>query len=206
MHGNAGGSVNGGAYLASPNPCPGTGTFTASPAAVTFPSGAPSSPAAVNKSYYTYTDTTDPAYQANAADPALGNIHHSPNDTNIYFYPSMDYALPAECVPNSFMDWQDEFGVGNTTGQHLHFLVYSQSGGLTCSGDDDPSWWGIVYMPGGTVDTRGACGKKASVPWVTGQVIAKSFNTGGASSLTVYYRPCESGALCGMGPGTQLIQ
>ncbi len=110
------------------------------------------------------------------------------------------------------MDYQDEFGVGNTQGQHLHFLVWSRptspatSGNIDCSGTDQPSWWGIVYMPGATVTTLGNCGKKAAIPWVTGQVVANQYKGNGNASLTVYYRPCLSGAICGTGPGTELIQ
>ncbi len=84
MHGNAGGSENGGLYLTAPNPCPGTGTFSATAKTVTFPSGA-SSASSTTGSYYTYA-TTDLAYQINST------THQSPNSANIYFYPSMDYS------------------------------------------------------------------------------------------------------------------
>jgi len=184
-HGNGG--KNGDVYLAAPNACPGTGTFTGgSPPAVSWPQGDASA-------QYTYS-SSDYAYQAGYTQSPASDL----------IYPNSDFTLLGECN-NGLQVWNGE----QPQPKHLHFLFWVDPTGndSTMNGASAQQMTGAVYMPGSVLSINGAGKGAGGPPWIHGQLIVKSASIGGNGYVDVDYRPCGPRyGSCGSGLGTQLIQ
>lgn len=186
FNGNAG--KTGGIYLAAPAPCPGTGTYTSSPGAVSFPAGSASGTFA----YSTSTNTWGLPRGVTAS--TAGTV-----------YPNVDWSLAGECnLP--YTVWPGEM----PKPQHLHFLFYDLSSfPLDISGASAQKMNGIFYAPSTVMKLNGAGkgGVDSGPPWIYGQLVIKSGVFSGNSYNDIAYRPCTgSSTPCGSGAGTQLIQ
>ncbi|MBV9278547.1 MAG: hypothetical protein JOZ41_00555, partial [Chloroflexi bacterium] len=181
-HGNGG--KDGGQYLAAPNPCPGTGTYTSS--SVSFPAGAAAAT-------FNYTGL-------------LAAQHGLPaNLTSLMTYPSQDLSLLGECSQSQTLEvWPGEM----TKPQHLHFLWYDLSSSENyLTGASGQDWYGIFYSPNANFKLRGAGKGAGGPPWITGQVVTDTVDWSGNSYADITYRPCGPGSTpCGSGTGSQLIQ
>lgn len=206
QHGNAGSKPGDTNYIAFPNPCPGTGTYTSgSPGQVQFPYG-----------------TSDPTAQFNYSTKYGGSLPtwlhgltQSPSPATGLVYPSADLSLLGEC-PNSLMDWPNQFGVNNNQGQHLHFAIFARNDAntppdstldISLNGAAAENWYGILYAPNSTVSLNGAGKGAGGPPWIEGQIIAWDASFSGNATIDVVYRPCSPGSVpCGTGPGSALVQ
>lgn len=188
---------NGAAYLAFPNPCPGTGSFTTGVTpSVDFRAGSTSA-------YYTYPGGSLAATDGYTTSPA-GQM-----------YPSGDLSFTGECAQdqgsNARLVW-----TGEMSGQHLHFLIWTRNSGtgVSLNGTGLQNWWGIIYSPGSagcgtacTVGINGSGGSGVGPPLLVGEVVADNANFGGSANFEVYYSPCQSdGNPCSQGFGTSLVQ
>jgi len=184
MNGNGG--KDGGIYLAAPDACPGTGTYTSSPGAVSFPAGSASGVPSYASSNYPEGVPTPPTASA------PGTV-----------YPSTDWGLAGECNL-LYTVWPGEM----PKPQHLHFLFYDlSSASLKINGASAQSMNGIFYAPNTDMSILGAGKGAGGPPWIYGQLIINSGDFSGHSYNDVSYRPCAgSSTPCGGGAGTQLIQ
>jgi len=189
MTGNGG--KDGGVYLAAPDPCPGTGTYSPpSPGAVSFPAGSASGVPAYSGSNWASN------YPQGVPNPAMAS-------PPLMVYPSTDWNLAGECnLP--YTVWPGEM----PKPQHLHFLFYDLSPTpIKITGASAQSMNGIFYAPNTDMNLRGAGKGAGGSPWIYGQLVIKSGDFGGNSYNDVAYRPCAgSSTACGGGAGTQLIQ
>ncbi len=186
FNGNAG--TAGGVYLAAPDPCPGTGTYTSSPSAVSFPAGSASG-------VFTYSSSN---YPQGVPNPGTAS-------PPVMVYPSTVWTLAGECnLP--YTVWPGEM----PKPQHLHFLFYDlSSGGTKINGASEQKMNGIFYAPNTDLMVTGAGtgGVSSGPPWLYGQLIIHSGTFLGNDYTDVAYRPCAANPTpCGGGPGTQLIQ
>jgi Flp pilus assembly protein TadG len=185
---------NGSSYLAFPNPCPGTDTWSSG--SVSFPSGSDSGA-------YTYPTGSLAKTDGVATSPA-GQI-----------YPNADLSFSAECAevrpPSPRNVW-----TGELPGQHLHFLIFarSASSSITLNGNGLQNWWGIIYNPATagcgtscTISLNGSGGSGNGPPLLVGQVIADNASFSGNSNFEIYYSPCRpDGDVCSVGYGTSLVE
>jgi hypothetical protein len=218
------------AYLAAPNPCPGTGQDTLLPiASDDFPAGSSSA-----TSTYIYPPTSLAGQDAVLWGGLLsGSLTSTPGQ----LYPNVDYSVSEDSACNTRSsgtaadEWTGEFPSGVTS--HLHFLVFQRdsSHGITLESSAQQYWWGILYNPG-NYDSGGGCASACEVhigslqvsslpgsgvttcsvfgltltcgpPTVLGQVVADNLTIDGSVAVEIYYRqysPLESG------PGTSLIE
>lgn len=187
-------------YLAFPNPCPGTGSFSAGSNLVPFSAGSASG-------VYTYPSTSIPSIDGLLSSPANGQV-----------YPSADMGFGAECdqvqPPNPQNVW-----TGELVGQHLHFLIYapynnSSYTSINLNGSGLQNWWGIVYDPGAAgcgascnVRVNGSGGGGTGPPLLSGQVIADNATFSGNAKFEIFYSPCRpDGDVCSIGYGTSLVE
>lgn len=194
-------------YLASPNPCPGTGSgWAAGDTAVSFNNGDPSA-------VYTYTSSSSDNLIAtrNAADPSTypASTLQSPiiPGWGSQIYPSMDLKVSGECSPDNLEVWPGEM---DGKGQHLHFAMFDRQSNLfKFAGNQGQSFMGIMYFPaaGSTVDVTGAGSSGGGIPFILGQLVGWDISFGGSGTVDLIYRPCDPTAdVCASGLGTQLIQ
>jgi hypothetical protein len=196
-HGNGG--TNGGVYLAAPDPCPGTGTYTSGSApAVTFPGGSTSGVYSFGSSY-TGNSTT-----ANFLLPH--GVTQSSASTIAGVYPDDDFSEAGECSSayETLEVWPGEL----TIPHHLHFLFYiTDTSATTLNGTSGQNLTGIFYDPSGSLTLNGNHNPTNGAPWINGQLVAYDLTFGGNSTDGVSYRPCgPSNSACGSGYGTQLIE
>jgi Flp pilus assembly protein TadG len=190
---------NGTDYLAFPDPCPGTSSFSAGSNNVPFPDGSATG-------VYTY-----PAGSLSASD----GVTSSPAGE---VYPSADMGFGAECdqaqPPNPQNVWS-----GELVGQHLHFLIFApynhtSYSSITLNGTGLQNWWGIVYAPGVPgcgaacmVTVKGSGGGGKGPPLLSGQVIADNAFFSGNAAFEIFYSPCRpDGDVCSIGYGTSLVE
>lgn len=190
-------------YLASPNPCPGTGSgWAAASTAVSFNNGDPAA-------QYTYgassTDTLAVTrYGTGYQSPIVSGWGSTGSASQIY--PSMDLKTSGECTPDNLEMWPGEMG---GKGQHLHFAMFDRYNNLLkFAGNQGQSFMGIMYFPaaGSTVDVTGAGSSGGGIPFILGQLIGWDITFGGSGTVDLIYRPCDKQNVCATGLGTQLIQ
>lgn len=183
-------------YLAAPNPCPGTGTYTST--SVTWQDSPADGHSGATGATFAY-DSTHVARFGMASSPSTANV-----------YPSVDFSLLGECtVSKSLYVWPGEM----VTPQHLHFVIWD-SGGGTLNGASGQNLTGIVYnrysascAPDCTISVNGAGKGNGGPPWITGQLVSWNTDLGGTASIDIVYRPCsQPSSACGSGHGTQLVQ
>jgi Flp pilus assembly protein TadG len=189
---------NGADYLAFPNPCPGTASFSSGSHSVTFPDGSDSGA-------YTY-----PAGSLAATDGV--------SSSSAQVYPSADMGFGSEC-PQSQPPAPQNVWSGELVGQHLHFLIYAPYKGtsyssVTLNGTGLQNWWGILYDPGApgcggscAVTLNGTGGGGLGPPLLSGQIIADNASFSGNAAFEIFYSPCRpDGDICAIGYGTSLVQ
>lgn len=184
-------------YLASPNPCPGTGSgWSSGTKSVSFNTGDPSA-------YYSEASGTL-AY-------ANGFTTSPTTTTTNYIYPSMNLKITGECSPDTLEVWPGEMG---GVGQHVHFFIFDRSqpkspstSGIKLAGNQGQAFDGIFYTPHELADLTGAGSSSGGPPWILGQIVAWDIKFGGNSAMDLVYRPCnDTEDPCTTGLGTQLIQ
>lgn len=189
-HGNGG--KNGGVYPAAPDPCTGTGTYSSSGPAVSFPAGHTLA-AGEGFTYPTGAYATQPP-------------HVVPTNPQPQVYPNQDLSLLGECpLSQTYEVWPGEM----PKPQHLHFLYWMAPTGndSTLNGASGQHQYGIWYSPNSNVTIRGAGKSRNGPPWLDGQMVVASTIFGGNSWNTISYRPCGPGSTaCGSGTGTQLVE
>jgi hypothetical protein len=176
------------AYLAAPNPCPGTGSDTLLPiVSDAFPQGS-SSPT----STYLYPPTSLAGQDAVLFLHQLSGSLVSPAGQ---LYPNVDYSVaedqlcntsPGGGLPLAANVWNGEFS-GNVS-SHLHFLVWQRDAahGITLKSSGQQYWWGILYNPGNYAAGGGcatACGVQINGQSATGPLGA--VGTAGVTTCSV---------------------
>lgn len=220
--GNGSGSSPLAYYVASPNPCPGTGSVLGS-GKVSFNNGDPST----QFDYTTITSPPDSSTQipmrtgftsgTYSGGSFSGTYHSSPLVTGwgSQIYPSMDLSIAGECSVAKHLEvWPGE--MGGTTGQHLHFAWFDrQNNLLKFNGNQGQSFLGIIYVPGtqtsgvnaNTYSITGSGASGGGVPYIWGQIVAWDINYSGSGAVDLIYRPCDNTQnVCASGFGTQLVQ
>lgn len=185
VNGNSG--KDGGVYLAAPDPCPGTGTYSpGSPGSVSFPAGSASG-------IFIYLSSNNPWSLPH------GVLTSTPGTV----YPSTDWSLAGECSL-LYTVWPGEM----PKPKHLHFLFYDlSSASLKINGASAQNMNGIFYAPNTDMSILGAGKGAGGPPWIYGQLIIHSGDFSGHSYNDVSYRACGGNSTaCGGGAGTQLIQ
>lgn len=193
-------------YLASPNPCPGTGSgWVAGNTAVSFNNGDP-----VAQYSYTSTSTDTLLYQRHITYPLSPSQSPIVSGWGSQIYPSMDLKTSGECSPDHLEVWPGEMG---GKGQHLHFAMFDRQANLDkFTGNQGQSFMGILYFPGtgtsgSTFDVTGAGSSGGGIPFIFGQLVAWDISFGGNGTVDLIYRPCDDKQdVCASGLGTQLIQ
>jgi hypothetical protein len=192
-------------YLASPNPCPGTGSGWAgettsngvtTPGSVPFNTGDPNA-------YYTYPSGT----LAKTRNYSMSSDAMSPT----YMYPSMDLSLAAECTASKTLEvWPGEL---DGTGQHLHFFIFNRvtpsqnKYNMSLEGNQGQDFVGIFYTPHLTETITGNGQLAQGPPFIVGQIVTWDLTYSGSGAVDLVYRPCNPQAeVCSSGLGTQLVQ
>jgi hypothetical protein len=214
-------------YLASPNPCPGTGTQSGqtvpfqnqvNPTATGPGQTGWPEPSGANGGQYTYSSTALPYIAAAQA----GQSAPIQSPSTAYVYPNADLTLNGECeryTSSTYAGdvWQGEMPAGSTyQGQHLHFLVFARNArsSVTLNGGGTQSFFGILYSPGAQgcghtcqMVLNGSASGGGGPPFVTGQIVANNAKITGHATVEVFYRPCDPTiASCGSGPGSGLVE
>lgn len=197
----------GGAALAYPAPCSGTGTDNSAGQQVDFPQGA-------STATYAYVNG------GTTATTSIAKQDGFTSTSGYQAYPNTDLTDTTTCSSPPLV-WQGEFGTGSTGGgEKLNFLLFAQNTAtsIKLAGNGAQAWYGIIHtfpcssLPctqaptaacaNCTVTAAGTSGGAGGPPFLLGQVIADQETFSGSATIQVFARAKGRQAA----PGTMLIE